>query len=694
MKNFSTKILLKKQLALTFKYFVIIILSCCLTLTIPAIANSQTPFSDIDSNSQNKFTPWWELNQVRGCGKFQCVDINFPHFPFHLLFNETKFTIASRASLEDPQDTTSELKNRASLIEQTLLSLYKKIIVYNHYNSDKNNLIKSQKLPLKYWFISNDKPSHYLTPKIEIGIKNTQTVIFTPPQPELGLAQETIVTITEDDSIYNGKSSNKLALQWREIIQRDLSQALWGYEFNNVFPWGRLQIIIAILIFIIVTIILLTIISRSIGNLDLQFKQKIRELHDLAKREHQASFFDFSKSPELTSTSKKIDKMKDSVDNNQGSSEEDNTVIDISSKANKSFSFRKEKLFLFKYLKFILNKFKSSKSKLKLSSTVILDEQNIIKQFQNLTKLLIQLIIWLRLLILFTGLILIFSIYPNTRITSFFFLVQAIFLPLIWMLANLADKITSFIIDYYLNRWAKEGQIVNPNSNRYPLRVATYSPALKGGSSFVFTIIGLVLTIELLGINTRVLAGAGSAALLIGFLARKVLEDMLNGILILWTDRYAIGDVISTGDLGGYVENMNLYITQIRGVEGRLITIPNGQIFLVQNQTKDWSRTEFKIEISLDSDPVKAIQILKEIGTEMEKDPDWQETILEPINILGVDQVSHQGILIQVWIKTQPMKHWSVGREFRLRVVQAFKNNGIVLGIPQRQIWHLENSSL
>ncbi len=170
-------------------------------------------------------------------------------------------------------------------------------------------------------------------------------------------------------------------------------------------------------------------------------------------------------------------------------------------------------------------------------------------------------------------------------------------------------------------------------------------------------------------------------------------EDMLNGILILWTDRYAVGDIIAVGDVGGFVENMNLYTTQIRGEEGCLITIPNGQISLVKNKTKDWSRTEFKIEISAKSDPVKAIQILQEVGSQMQQDPEWQEMILEPVNILGIDQVSHQGIIIQVWIKTQPMKQWSVGREFRLRVLQAFTRQGIELGMPQRQVWYPENSS-
>ncbi|MEL7037503.1 MAG: mechanosensitive ion channel family protein, partial [Cyanobacteria bacterium J06592_8] len=45
-------------------------------------------------------------------------------------------------------------------------------------------------------------------------------------------------------------------------------------------------------------------------------------------------------------------------------------------------------------------------------------------------------------------------------------------------------------------------------------------------------------------------------------------------------------------------------------------------------------------------------------------------------------------ILIQVWIKTQPIQQWAVGREFRLRIKLAFDREGIAIGVPQRLLWH------
>ncbi|MGK7935478.1 MAG: mechanosensitive ion channel family protein, partial [Xenococcaceae cyanobacterium] len=592
-----------------------------MALTIPAITNAQLPFFSTSSNSESTFIPWWELGKVRVCGKLQCTDVHFPYFPFEIL-NETKITIAFRTDLQDPQKTFNKLENRANIVEQTLLSLYKRIVANYHEQSEENNQINFQGLNLTYWIASNKKSFHPLTPKIEIGTKNAQTIIFTPPQPELGLSQETIITITEDDSIYNGKPINELAKKWREIIRQNLSEALWGHEFDRVFPSGRLQIIVLIFIVTVIPIILFTFISRLIRNLDRQLKQKIRELNELAKQEQQESFLNPSESSEPSSETilelsdnpvKTIEKV---------SSENNNQEITNNAKPYNDYSLKKG--FFTRTIKPIFNKLKGFRldkinNYLLNLPTAYLAYQNIIKQFKNLTKFLLQLLIWLRILLIFICLALMVCVYPSTRIATFFFVIQAIFLPLIWMSVNLADAVASFVIDYYLNRWAQEEQIAQPNSNRYALRVTTYSPALKGASTFLFTIIGIVLTIELLGIDTSILAGAGGAALLVGFLARNVLEDMLNGILILWTDRYAIGDIITVGTVGGFVENMNLYTTQIRGSEGCLITVPNGQISLVQNKTKDWSRTEFKIEIAAKSDPLKAIKILQEVGEQMQQ---------------------------------------------------------------------------
>jgi small conductance mechanosensitive channel len=285
-------------------------------------------------------------------------------------------------------------------------------------------------------------------------------------------------------------------------------------------------------------------------------------------------------------------------------------------------------------------------------------------------------------------------IFPSHRILIYLFLNQLYLFPLIWIAMLLADKIVDFFIDYALSRWAKTQQEIDPHSNRYTLRANTYSKALTNGTTIFFTLLGIVLSVAVIGINPSVLAGAGAFAAVFAYLSRNVLEDMINGVLILATDRYAVGDVIDLGGgLSGFVEDMNLYTTCLRNLDGQMIAIPNGKISSVINSTKNWSRVNFTLKIAWNADIKKAIKIMRQVAEQMCCEPQWQEMILEPVDILGIDELSHDGILIHLLIKTKPMQQWLIGREFRLRVKQALDEAGINLGVPQREVAVINSSA-
>ncbi len=82
----------------------------------------------------------------------------------------------------------------------------------------------------------------------------------------------------------------------------------------------------------------------------------------------------------------------------------------------------------------------------------------------------------------------------------------------------------------------------------------------------------------------------------------------------------------------------------------------------------------------------QAIKVMTQVAAKMQSDPLWEDKFLEPAEILGVDEISNEGILIRLLIKTQPSQQWSVGREFRLRVKQALDEAGIAVALPHHKI--------
>ncbi|WP_202951284.1 mechanosensitive ion channel family protein [Xenococcus sp. PCC 7305] len=317
----------------------------------------------------------------------------------------------------------------------------------------------------------------------------------------------------------------------------------------------------------------------------------------------------------------------------------------------------------------------------------LLEHQTLIKQKRNICQLFLRLMLILELLLLAVGLTIILCIFPQIRFFSIYLIEKTLTIILLWTGLTLIDKLGSFAIDSVLNRWATEAQLANTDSNRYTLRANTYSTVLKRNKTFFTTILGLYLSIWLLGFNPSVLASAGFAAVAVAFLSRSLLEDALRGIVILSTDRYALGDVVNFGGgMEGAVEEINLFITSLRNLDGQLISIPNRKIESVINNTKNWSRVNFTIRIAWNEDINQAIEIMTQVAAKMQGDPLWEDKFLEPAEILGVEEISNEGILIRLLIKTQPSQQWSVGREFRLRVKQTLDEVGIAVALPHHKI--------
>jgi small conductance mechanosensitive channel len=315
-----------------------------------------------------------------------------------------------------------------------------------------------------------------------------------------------------------------------------------------------------------------------------------------------------------------------------------------------------------------------------------LRRQGLSQQLQNLVETGLVISNLLRLSILAGTVGGIVAMFPAHRLASVTLLRQSLVIPLIWLGLMLARLVAVLWIDHSLNNWMIEATLSDPGSRRYALRAGTYSKVLKNVAGVVSVGLAIAATVMVIGIDQSVLTGAGVIAIGLGLLLRNLLQDMMQGLLILLTDRYAIGDVVVIPPHDGFVENMSLFHTQLRGIDGQLTTLPNGTINAVENLTRDWSRVNFEIEVAASEDLRAVLALIRDVAEAMRRDPQWADYFLDPPEVLGVDVLRQSGCLIRVWIKTIPLGQWLVGREFRLRIKEAFDRAGIRLGLPRQEV--------
>ena len=178
------------------------------------------------------------------------------------------------------------------------------------------------------------------------------------------------------------------------------------------------------------------------------------------------------------------------------------------------------------------------------------------------------------------------------------------------------------------------------------------------------------------------LAAVGIVGLAVGFGAQSLVKDVISGFFILLEDQIRVGDVIQVAGKGGLVERISLKTVMLRDLAGNVHYVPNGQIDVVTNMTKEYSRFVFDIGVAYREDVDEVMAIIKGVDEELRNDPDYTEDILEPIEVLGLDQFASSAVIIKARTTTKPIKQWRVAREFNRRLKKKFNERNIEFPFP------------
>jgi small conductance mechanosensitive channel len=290
------------------------------------------------------------------------------------------------------------------------------------------------------------------------------------------------------------------------------------------------------------------------------------------------------------------------------------------------------------------------------------------------------------------------GLFPQTRSLQNT-LVPALKIPLviaiIVAIAYVGIRLSYATINRFVTGLTARTSYNDPDLRRLRLRTSTISSVIKNIATFVWIGVGIFVALTVAGVDFGLLlASFGLLGLALSLAAQNLIKGATKGFFIILEDQYAIGDIVKIDDDAGLVETMNLRITQLRDAAGRLISIPMSDVTRVANFSLHWSRADLKIPVHYNADIDRMLDLTRQVGQDLQNDPDWQELILEEPQILGVDDFGDSSVTIRVWIKTQPMKQWDVSREYRRRFKRAMRDTDTTIPFPQREVWLHPSDSL
>ncbi len=218
-------------------------------------------------------------------------------------------------------------------------------------------------------------------------------------------------------------------------------------------------------------------------------------------------------------------------------------------------------------------------------------------------------------------------------------------------------------------------------------RTDTISTILHRTGAVVIVATAVITILQEIGVPIApMLASVGAVGLALSLGAQTLVKDVISGLFILGENQYTIGEVVSINNITGTVEEMSLRATALRDASGALHIIPNGEVRIVSNRTRDWSRAIVDVSITYEADVDRALVALQAIGAALADDETIAPLLLEPAEVTGVEELADWSVRLRLMVKTLPNQHWAVQRHLRRVIHLSFAEQGIDLAFPRQEV--------
>jgi small conductance mechanosensitive channel len=260
---------------------------------------------------------------------------------------------------------------------------------------------------------------------------------------------------------------------------------------------------------------------------------------------------------------------------------------------------------------------------------------------------------------------------------------RALSIVVIWLVAGIVNGVGRVLVARAARAWQERPLLSLDEAGRRELRLPTIVRSLEYVKTLTVYAAAIALTLGQIGASTSAVVTLGAGlAFAISFGAQSLVKDLVNGFFILVEDQYAIGDYVGFGTVAGVIEAVTLRITQLRTDDGRLVTIPNSQVAVVENYTRSWSRSDYRLAVAIDSDLPHALKVFERVLFELADEPRWRKIIPQPPRVLGVETMASTGIVMRAWVQTAPGQMFAVTREINRRMLEAMSDEGVTLAMP------------
>lgn len=234
----------------------------------------------------------------------------------------------------------------------------------------------------------------------------------------------------------------------------------------------------------------------------------------------------------------------------------------------------------------------------------------------------------------------------------------------------------SYIIVSLIDKIIKEKLIRDEKMAEGNSRIRTAASIVNSFVKVIVYSFAVLVILDFVGVNTKsVLAVAGIGGITIAFAAQSIVKDAINGAFLLFENQFDIGDWIEVKGKSGTVMEMGFRTVKLQDLAGQVHMIPNGQIDIVTNYSKNKMKAMVDISLRADVDIEKSLNIIEATLDRLKKE---NPIFLTRPNIFGVMKVDEFSYTINLNAFTNTGEQWAAERLLRREVLKELQKKDLI----------------
>lgn len=203
---------------------------------------------------------------------------------------------------------------------------------------------------------------------------------------------------------------------------------------------------------------------------------------------------------------------------------------------------------------------------------------------------------------------------------------------------------------------------------------------------YVVFIFAIIFALDVSGVNMSVLLTASAALLVgLGFALQQLFQDIISGVLIILDQSLHVGDIVEVDGKVGKVLEIKLRTTRVVTRNDRVMVIPNHKFMM--DTLFNWTQNSFinreqvDVGVAYGSD----VELVRKILLQCAKEEKY--VVKEPIPLVLFEDFADSSLNFSLYFYVADgMASPLIKSNLRFRIDKAFRENGIAIPFPQRDI--------